>query len=241
MKSRGIIMGVDTSNYTTSVALMYSDGELIANIKEPLPVKLGECGLRQSDAVFSHIKNLPKAMERATQALAGERVCAIGVSERPRNVSGSYMPCFLAGLSAATSAAASSAVPLYKFSHQCGHIMAAVYSSKAYRVLESPFLAFHLSGGTTELVRAMKSEEGFSCEIVGGTLDINAGQLIDRVGVAMGLSFPCGKELEAIAGNLGSYDTEYYTCHCTGEEQFDFMEKRMQNLHYIACGDTIEI
>lgn len=52
---------------------------------------------------------------------------------------------------------------------------------------------------------------------------------------------PCGKELEAIAGNLGSYDTEYYTCHCTGEEQFDFMEKRMQNLHYIACGDTIEI
>ena len=118
MKDRKIIMGIDTSNYTTSVALMYSDGELIANIKEPLPVKLGECGLRQSDAVFAHIKNLPKAMEKASGILNGRSVSAIGVSERPRNVFGSYMPCFLAGLSAATSAAAASGVPLYRFSHR---------------------------------------------------------------------------------------------------------------------------
>ena len=105
MKEKRIVLGIDTSNYTTSVALMYEDGELIANIKRPLPVKAGERGLRQSDAVFAHIKNLPSAMAEASEYLAGRTPSAVGVSARPRNIDGSYMPCFLTGVAAAESIA----------------------------------------------------------------------------------------------------------------------------------------
>lgn len=200
MSERKIIIGIDTSNYTTSVALMYSDGELIANIKRPLPVKAGERGLRQSDAVFAHVKNLPSAMAEAGEILAGRRVCAVGVSERPRNVERSYMPCFLSGVAAAESIAASSGIPLYRYSHQCGHIMAAIYSSGRYDLLDGrDFCAFHVSGGTTEMLRVKAAKRGFSTELIGGTADLNAGQVIDRVGVLMGLPFPAGAHLEKLA------------------------------------------
>ena len=126
MSDKKIILGIDTSNYTTSVALMYDDGELIANIKRPLPVSAGERGLRQSEAVFAHIKNIPSAMEKARQYLSGKSPVAVGVSERPRNVDGSYMPCFLSGVAVAEGISSSLGAPLYRFSHQCGHIMAAL-------------------------------------------------------------------------------------------------------------------
>ena len=194
-----IIMGIDTSNYTTSVALMYSDGELIANIKRPLEVKPGERGLRQSDAVFSHIKNLPLAMKEAREYLCGRGVDAIGVSTRPRNIEGSYMPCFLTGVASAEGISASFNLPIYRFSHQCGHIMSALYSSGAEELLNGKFGAFHISGGTTELLLAKRVDGGFSCELVGGTCDLNAGQAIDRVGVSLGLPFPSGMHLEKLA------------------------------------------
>ena len=204
MNGRSIIMGVDTSNYTTSVALMYSDGELIANCKLPLPVKSGERGLRQSDAVFAHVKNLPEIMKKIGEHLDGKQPLAIGVSTRPRNLEGSYMPCFLSGVAAAESIGASLGIPIYRFSHQCGHVMAAVYSSARPELLSSDFLAFHLSGGTTELLTVKYDGLGFQSEIVGGTLDLNAGQVIDRIGVRMGLAFPAGAELERLA--LASVD-----------------------------------
>lgn len=200
MNERKIIIGIDTSNYTTSVALMYTDGELIANIKRPLPVKPGERGLRQSDAVFAHVKNIPSVMAEAGQILAGRKPCAVGVSERPRNVEDSYMPCFLSGVAAAESIAATSAAPLYRYSHQCGHIMAALYSSGRVDLLDGKeFCAFHVSGGTTEMLRVSASKRGFNCELIGGTADLNAGQVIDRVGVLMGLPFPSGPRLETLA------------------------------------------
>lgn len=200
MKDRNIIIGIDTSNYTTSVALMYTDGELIANIKRPLPVKPGERGLRQSDAVFAHIKNLPSAMREAGEILAGRKPCAVGVSVRPRNIDGSYMPCFLSGVSTAESISATLGIPIFRYSHQCGHIMAALYSSgREDLLLEDSFCAFHVSGGTTEMLRVSAAEHGFNCELVGGTADLNAGQVIDRIGVLMGIPFPCGSHLEALA------------------------------------------
>jgi N6-L-threonylcarbamoyladenine synthase len=192
-------LGLDTSNYTTSVGLVTREGEILANIKRPLPVAAGERGLRQSDALFAHIKNLPSAMEELSSVLEGRRVVAVGVSGRPRNVEGSYMPCFLAGVSAAHAASAVHRVPLYTFSHQCGHIMAALHASGRLDLLSRPFGAFHVSGGTTELVRAQKVENGFSVTCVGGAKDLHAGQAIDRIGVAMGLSFPCGPALEQLA------------------------------------------
>ena len=200
MNEKQIVIGIDTSNYTTSVALMYSDGELIANIKRPLPVKEGERGLRQSDAVFAHIKNLPSAMDEAREYLSGQAVAAVGVSSRPRNIDGSYMPCFLSGVAAAESISAACGVPLYNFSHQCGHVMAAVYSSSSFDLLNGEdFCAFHVSGGTTEVLKVSYTQNGFNADLVGGTADLNAGQIIDRVGVAMGYPFPAGAHLERLA------------------------------------------
>jgi len=196
--SKQCFLGIDTSNYTTSVAIA-ADGEILANLKAPLPVKLGECGLRQSDALFAHIKNLPELADKLRDALDDMTVCAVGVSSRPRNQEGSYMPCFLAGVSAAETAAAVQRVPLFRFSHQCGHLRAALYSAGQSDLRSAEFGAFHISGGTTEMLAVAPGENGFAVRIVGGTRDLNAGQLIDRIGVMLGVPFPCGAKLEALA------------------------------------------
>lgn len=191
-----VVIGIDTSNYTTSIAVMTVEGELLANVKKLLPVKEGECGLRQSDAVFAHIKNIPLVLEEAKPYLSSRTVCALGVSSRPRNVEGSYMPCFLTGVALAEGIALTNNVPLYKFSHQCGHIMSALYSSGKEELLGESFAAFHVSGGTTELLKVRGTDDGFIAELVGGTKDLNAGQVIDRIGVHLGMPFPAGSHLE---------------------------------------------
>lgn len=195
-------VGFDTSNYTTSAAICSADGRVLANLKIPLPVKEGQVGLRQSDAVFAHTKNLPTLTERLGEELKknGLRPVGVGVSTRPRSVEGSYMPCFLAGKAAAHAFAAAADVPVREFAHQDGHVMAALYSCGQWeRLRSSPFIAFHVSGGTTEALLAEPCEEGFRLTLVGETDDVNGGQLIDRIGVAMGLSFPCGVEMEKLA------------------------------------------
>ena len=193
-------VGIDTSNYTTSAAICTKDGEIVANLKLPLPVKAGECGLRQSDAVFAHVKNLPSLMQSLAKELTGFEPVAIGVSEAPRPQEGSYMPCFLSGIAAAESFAAAADIPLLRTSHQEGHIMAAAYSAGAMHLLNTErFAAFHVSGGTTEVLLATPHASGFDIELFAATADINAGQAIDRIGVMLGLGFPCGKELEKLA------------------------------------------
>ena len=199
MSGKSFVLALDTSNYTTSVALVSTDGELVLNLKKLLPVKEGERGLRQSDAVFHHTAAIPELISEIRQYTEVGAIVAVGVSDRPRNVEGSYMPCFLVGLAIAEGIAASLSVPLYKFSHQCGHIMAALYSAGVWQSIPSPLAAFHISGGTTELVRVLGQDGGFLTELVGGTADLNAGQVIDRIGVRMGLAFPAGAELEKLA------------------------------------------
>lgn len=191
-----VVLGIDTSNYTTSVAIVSLDGMLVANLKRPLPVKAGDRGLRQSDAVFAHTVNIPDIMNEAGALLNECEIVAIGVSEKPRNQVGSYMPCFLSGVASAESISNCLKVPLYRFSHQCGHIMAAIYSSGESGLLNGEFGAFHISGGTTELVRVTPDDLGFNAELIGGTADLNAGQIIDRIGVYLGLRFPAGPALE---------------------------------------------
>ncbi|MBE6665348.1 MAG: hypothetical protein E7603_03870 [Ruminococcaceae bacterium] len=189
------ILGIDTSNYTTSVALVSEDG--FRQSRKILSVGKGECGLRQSNALFLHTVNLPEMM-RALKPMG--KLDAVAYSAYPRDVEGSYMPCFLAGQSAAESISSALDLPIYRFSHQAGHLMAAVKTCGNENVGKSPFLAFHASGGTTELLYAEPNDEiGFSAEIIGCTKDISAGQLVDRVGVMLGLSFPCGGELEKLA------------------------------------------
>ena len=196
---KDVVIAIDTSNYTTSVAILDVDGNLLANFKKLLPVKPGERGLRQSDAHFAHTVNLPQLMNEAKSILAENNVVCVGVSDKPRSVEGSYMPCFLAGVCTATAIACTNGVPLYRFSHQDGHIMAALYSSGHAELVNSAFAAFHVSGGTTELLRVSPAGDAFAVDCVGGTLDLNAGQIIDRIGVYMGCAFPAGPELEKLA------------------------------------------
>ncbi|MBE6595325.1 MAG: peptidase M22 [Ruminococcaceae bacterium] len=193
-------IGIDTSNYTTSVAVADASGRVIANLKSPLPVKVGERGLRQSDAVFAHTKNLPGLLDRLGEVLQDYTPVAVGVSARPRDAADSYMPCFLSGLVAAHAMAAERRLPIYEFSHQNGHIMAALYGSGAPEDLrQRPFGAFHVSGGTTEMVYVTPTVAGFDVSLCGEGLDLHAGQAVDRIGVAMGLSFPAGPALELLA------------------------------------------
>lgn len=234
-------VGFDTSNYTTSVAVAVRDGaapggvSVVANLKTPLPVPPGGRGLRQSEAVFAHVRNLPGMTDALGRVLSGSgyRVAAVGYSARPRDAADSYMPCFLEGAVAARAFAAGCGVPVYAFSHQSGHIAAAMYGASlltgsgedGLRFPDTPLLAFHVSGGTTEAVLVRPRPEGaeqeiptaddgradghtvqplaggFSVEIVGGSADLHAGQVIDRAGVMMGLSFPCGPALEALAAS----------------------------------------
>ncbi len=190
------LLGIDTSNYTTSAAL-FQDGE-VCQRKKLLPVKAGELGLRQSDAVFHHVQQLPQVLE----ALLGQSqsIRAVGVSDRPRDAEGSYMPCFTVGLGTAKAISLSLGVPLYTFSHQAGHIAAALYSAGKLDLLSNPFLAFHVSGGTTEAVLVTPDEERiFQVRLVARSLDLKGGQAVDRVGALLGLDFPAGKALEQLA------------------------------------------
>jgi N6-L-threonylcarbamoyladenine synthase len=190
-------LGIDTSNYTTSVALM--DGDSIIQRKKLLPVKSGSLGLRQSDAVFHHTQRLWRLYSDLVADTDTRMIEAVGVSSRPRPVEGSYMPCFSVGYNAARIIADTLKVPLLEFSHQEGHIAAALYSAKKPELFGREFLAFHVSGGTTEAVLATPDNGGFRLELAADTLDLNAGQAVDRVGLMLGLDFPCGPELEKLA------------------------------------------
>ena len=195
-------LGVDTSNYTTSLSLV-SEGKVLSNTRRLLPVKEGEKGLRQSDAVFLHTKALPELSKElfSKVKISDGKISAVGVSARPRDAIGSYMPCFLAGISYASGIADALGVPLYEFSHQAGHIAAAAYSSeKDFSFFaKTPFISFHVSGGTTEALLSEFDGETYKCSIVGGTNDASCGQIIDRAGVSMNLPFPCGKALDEIS------------------------------------------
>lgn len=189
-----MFIGFDTSNYTTSVATF--DGCEIKQAKRVLEVKPGEKGLRQSDAVFQHTVNLPELVG----SLHFSDVMAVGVSTRPRNVTGSYMPCFLVGLNAACVISAVNNIPVYQTSHQIGHILASLYSTDNLSFIERDFIAFHLSGGTTEaLLVKPHRDEIISAEIISSSTDLKAGQAIDRTGVMLGMKFPCGRKLDELS------------------------------------------
>ena len=194
--SSNIYLGFDTSNYTTSAAAVSDVGYI--NEREILDVSSGNRGLRQSDALFRHVKNIPGIYSALCKKINIKDVCAVGVSTKPRSVEGSYMPVFLAGIMQASAVFNSLNVPCFEFSHQDGHIMAGVYSS-GLELSEEPFISVHLSGGTTEILKTVYNGYNFDCEILGATKDISAGQVIDRVGVAGGLKFPCGAELDRLS------------------------------------------
>lgn len=214
------VIGFDTSNYTTSIAAF--DGSDGVNCSRLLPVKPGELGLRQSDAVFSHTKSLPELSGRLFSD-AGE-IAAVGVSTRPRAVEGSYMPCFMVGYSHAKLLSDALGVPLFEVSHQQGHVAACLWSAGRLDLMDRPHLAWHLSGGTTELLLVEPEGRNVKCTKIGGTTDISAGQLIDRTGVMLELPFPAGKHVDALSQD--AVNTDVFKVKCSG---LDFSLSGVQN------------
>lgn len=228
-------LGIDTSNYTTSIA--YFGEQCVRSCARLLPVKEGALGLRQSDALFHHVCRLPELAEELFREVDASSVRAIGVSDRPRAVEGSYMPCFLAGESQARVLATALKVPLYRFSHQQGHIAAAVWSAGRMDLLDAPHLAWHLSGGTTELLLVEPDRYAPKAARIGGTEDISAGQLIDRTGKLLGLAFPAGKAIDALSRNADSRD--FFRVKLRGLE-FSFSGLQNKTESYFVQGHSAE-
>ncbi|WP_431809168.1 O-sialoglycoprotein endopeptidase [Brevibacillus agri] len=191
-----VMLGIDTSNYRTSLCLAQEDGRIVAEAKRLLKVKEGKRGLQQSEAVFQHVMNLPELSEQ--MKWNEYEIEAICVSEKPRPVDRSYMPVFKVGEGLAKSLATYLRVPLHLTTHQEGHIAAGEYTAEE-RPQQDRFLAVHLSGGTSELLLCERQAAGYAIEKIGGTIDLHAGQLVDRIGVALGLAFPAGPYLEQLA------------------------------------------
>ena len=217
-----VTLGFDTSCYTTSAAAVNEHGEVVAASRMLLPVKQGERGLRQSEAVFAHVRQMPMVMEELRKQLDGQNaeIVAVCASAAPRDEEDSYMPVFNVGTGHAKVIADVLGVPLYETSHQQGHVAAGLIGHKQP---EDTFVALHLSGGTTELL----SCENGKLTLLGGCADLHAGQVVDRVGVAMSLPFPAGPHLEKLAmryeGKVESLlpvsmEKDGLTCHLSGVE-----------------------
>ncbi|NLD58493.1 MAG: O-sialoglycoprotein endopeptidase [Clostridiales bacterium] len=209
-------LGIDTSCYTTSVALAGAEG-IAVHRRKLLEVEGGARGLRQSDALFQHVNRLPELLEEMLSEAGDISIRAVCASARPRDVEGSYMPVFLAGLSFARSIAAALRVPKYETSHQQGHVRAALVGSG---LADEEFLAAHLSGGTTEMLRV---RPGLHIGRLAGSSDLHAGQFVDRVGVRMGLPFPAGPALEKLA-RLGEARSAMPLAHRDGDVSFSGAE-----------------
>lgn len=193
-----LTLGFDTSNYATSLAVFDTEaGEVVCDKKQFLPVKEGQLGLRQSDALFHHTAALPELLCQLGEQVDLRRIEAVGVSACPRPVEGSYMPCFLAGVSAATAFCSSRGLPLIQTTHQQGHVAAALYATGERSFFERDTLVFHVSGGTTDLLLCEKGEQRITC--LGTSSDLYAGQAVDRLGVRLGFSFPAGSEVSRLA------------------------------------------
>ena len=213
-----VVIGLDTSCYTTSAAAVTLEGEVLVSSRRLLPVPEGQRGLRQSEMVFIHTKQLPERVQEVGEQIRGCEIAAVCASRWPRDDEESYMPAFQVGDAQARSIAALLGVPCFACSHQQGHVRAAMLDSG---ILPGDLLAVHLSGGTTEV---LVQRDG-CLKLLGGSRDLHAGQLVDRTGVALGLPFPAGPHLEKLA-SVGtsrallpvSMEKDGLWCHLSGAE-----------------------
>lgn len=192
-------LGLDTSNYTSSCAIYDSVEDVMDSRKQLLPVAAGQIGLRQSDAVFHHTKNLPPLLASLCEK-HNDGIGVVSASYAPRDAEGSYMPCFSVGEGYAKVLSAALNAKEYRFSHQAGHVAAALWSSRQTALAEKEFIAFHVSGGTTDVLHVRPDKENvFNIETICTSLDLKAGQAVDRVGALLGLDFPAGPQLDKLS------------------------------------------
>lgn len=196
MSNSNFFLGIDTSCYTTSIALIDGDNNILYDKKKVLDVDYNKIGLRQQDALFQHMKNLPYLLKEIDNNYF-QKIKYISVSNKPRNIKDSYMPVFLQGVFLAESLGHSLNIPIKYFSHQEGHIAAGLIGNEV--LLSKKFVAIHLSGGTNEILLVDSTKENLNIEIIGKTLDISFGQLLDRIGVYLGYQFPCGRDIDSLS------------------------------------------
>ena len=232
-----LTLGIDTSNYATSLAVYNSAGEVVCDKKQFLPVKAGQLGLRQSEALFHHTQALPGLLQALGQQADLTRIGAVGVSARPRPEQGSYMPCFLAGVSAAAAFAAARGIPLIETTHQQGHAAAALFATGRPELLEQRVLLFHISGGTTDLLLC---DAVRTITLLGTSSDLYAGQAVDRLGVRLGFAFPAGAQVSRLAAECpeeirGKASVREMTCSLSGlENQCDALLKKGFDAAYVC-------
>lgn len=140
------------------------------------------------------------------------------------------MPCFMVGYSHAKLLSDSLNVPLIEVSHQQGHVAASLWSADRLDLMDQAHLAWHLSGGTTELLLVEPEGTNVKCSRIGGTSDISAGQLIDRTGQLLGLPFPAGKHLDALSAD--AHGAELFRVKCPGLEfSLSGVQNKVQQFH----------
>lgn len=250
-------LAFDTSNYTTSAA--FFSPERAAHSRKLLEVPSGALGLRQQDALFQHIRAMPAIVEKLCEPQKKLEIAAVGASTAPRETEDSYMPCFLAGKGHGEVMARTLGVPFYGWSHQQGHLAAAAWSAGHQELLDRSFLAWHLSGGTTELLLTAPAASGsLTIRKIGGTNDLSAGQLVDRTGLLLGLDFPAGKALDALSresmGMLKAFPVKVSKCVFSlsgvenkvkvlaeaGEDRREIADYTLRTLAFALCEATTE-
>lgn len=229
-----ITLGIDTSNYATSVALVDNDThQVLFSEKRFLPVEEGKIGLRQQQALFEHIKNLTNIFS----SLKGVDIGAVGVSVRPKDEENSYMPCFLAGKMSAYSIGGAMGVPVIEASHQTGHLTSALFDLNREDLFDRTLLMLHVSGGTTDILLA---ENGRVVCTLGSSQDLFAGQAVDRLGVKLGFPFPAGQYVSDLAEKCTDVikpkiSVKGYNCNLSGlENQCDKLLAQGYSKEYVC-------
>ncbi len=233
-----LALGIDTSNYATSISVIdYEKKQVVLNEKHFLTVKQGECGLRQQDAVFGHIKNLIEVLELVHSKFDLSDVQAVGVSVKPTNEENSYMPCFLVGKVISQAIKVVKNIPVIETTHQDGHLNSALFYLNNEELYNKKIIVFHVSGGTTDMILV---EKGKIKDTVGSSLDLFAGQAVDRLGVKLGFSFPAGVYVSKMAAACDEkfspkVSVKGLNCNLSGlENQCDKLIQQGYNNEYIC-------
>ncbi len=192
-----ITLGIDTSNYATSISVIDNDkNEILLNKKVFLPIKEGQTGLRQQEAVFSHIKTLTEVLN--SEDFSKWDISCIGVSTKPTRDEASYMPCFLVGKLVAYAFAASKNIKVVELSHQINHIYSCLFDLNLDNLYTDECVFLHVSGGTSDILYVKNGEV---VKTIGKSQDLYAGQAIDRLGVKLGYPFPSGVYISRLASD----------------------------------------
>lgn len=184
------ILAIESSCDETSIAIVKNGVEVITNIVSS-QINVHELfgGVVPEIASRMHIENITIVLDQAlkTSGMSMDDIDAIAVTYGP-----GLIGSLLVGLQAAKTLSFIYNKPLVPVHHIAGHI----YANNIGKAMNFPLISLVVSGGHTELV-LMK--ENYSFEYIGGTLDDSVGECYDKVARVIGLAYPGGPKLDALA------------------------------------------